>query len=45
MKIDRNDKLILISIGCFMVALFIALELLFDMRAKDMVEVAGIIFR
>jgi hypothetical protein len=44
MKLARNDKLILISTGCFLIALFVALELLFDLRMKDMKEFVGIIF-
>ena len=45
MKLAKEDRLILIAIGCFLVVLFIAIEIVMDMRLHDMKDVTGIIFR
>ena len=45
MKLAREDRLMLITIGHFLVMLFIAIEIVMDMRLHNMKEVVGIVLR
>jgi hypothetical protein len=37
----REDKIFIAGFICMLIALIVAIELLFDIRAKDMVEIAS----